>query len=157
VEANEVVDFPMDGDLFCTLRRAIPDSGAPLNPLEGWEFEEYGICTEYHVDINAKPYGKWLWFGFISLSTFPPRPSSFRLQPPHVAKGRFMDASRTIERRIMRLPTEKEALLALMKMARQDEEPDAPSPEPNSKDAANESDGSDDLPDNVIRFPGSQS
>jgi hypothetical protein len=42
---------------------------------------------------------------FASLSAFPPTAQVLKLQPPHVVKGRFSDADRTHEIRIIKVNT----------------------------------------------------
>jgi hypothetical protein len=103
---DEHIDFPMDGDLFCLLGREIPDNKV-LKEEEGWQFQGYGVCLGYALDEEAKPAGKWLWMHFASLSAFPPAAQVFKLQPPHVVKGRFFDPSRTREFRIVKVNLKK--------------------------------------------------
>jgi hypothetical protein len=99
---EEITDFPYDGDLFCLLSRNVPE-GKVLSEEEGWSFQGYGVCAGYLLDEEAKPLGKWLWMHFASLTTFPPSPQVFKLQPPHVVRGRFFDPSRTHEFRIVKV------------------------------------------------------
>ena len=103
---EEHTDFPMDSDLFCLLGREIPDNKV-LAEEEGWQFQGYGVCLGYTLDEEAKPAGKWLWMHFASLSAFPPEAQVFKLQPPHVVKGRFFDPSRTREFRIVKVNLKK--------------------------------------------------
>lgn len=103
IAREEITDFPMQGDLLCFLERAIPEN-AVLKDSEGWHFGGYGICKEYEYDDESKPVGKWIWFNFISLSTFPPTKQVLKLQPPHVVKGLFQDTSRTNEIKIIKVP-----------------------------------------------------
>lgn len=99
---DEHSDFPFDSDLFCLLGREIPANRA-LAEEEGWRFQGYGICLGYALDEEAKPAGKWLWMHFASLSAFPPTAQVFKLQPPHVVKGRFFDPTRANEFRIVKV------------------------------------------------------
>jgi hypothetical protein len=102
VSADEIADFPFDGDIFCMLSRELPpDRIVPEE--EGWTFNGYGICTGYTFDEDAKPHGKWLWMHFASLALFPPVAQTLKLQPPHVVKGRFQSADRTHEIRIVKV------------------------------------------------------
>lgn len=103
---EEHIDFPMDSDLFCLLGREIP-ANKVLAEEEGWQFQGYGVCLGYTLDEEAKPAGKWLWMHFASLSAFPPEAQVFKLQPPHVVKGRFFDPSRTREFRIVKVTLKK--------------------------------------------------
>lgn len=103
---HEHIDFPMDSDLFCLLGREIPDNKV-LTEEEGWQFQGYGVCLGYTLDEEAKSAGKWLWMHFASLSAFPPTAQVFKLQPPHVVKGRFFDPSRTREFRIVKVNLKK--------------------------------------------------
>jgi len=103
---EEHIDFPMDGDLFCLLGRELTENKV-LAEEEGWLFQGYGICLGYALDEEAKPAGKWLWMHFASLSAFPPSAQVFKLQPPHVVKGRFFDPTRTREFRIVKLNLKK--------------------------------------------------
>lgn len=95
-------DFPVSGDLFCFLVRDLPP-GRVLEEEEGWRFSGYGLCDGYELDEEAKPGGKWIWFSFVSLSCFPPRKESMKLQPPHVVLGRIQNPARTTETRILRI------------------------------------------------------
>jgi hypothetical protein len=103
---NEIGDFPFDGDLFCLLERELPE-GKVLAEEEGWGFLGYGICAGYAIDSDSKPAGKWLWMHFASLATFPPSAQVFKLQPPHVVKGRFQDPGRSKEFRIIKVGVKK--------------------------------------------------
>ena len=102
VAAEAITDFPHDGDFFCLLCRELPE-GKVLAEEEGWVFQGYGICSGYLLDDEAKPPGKWLWMHFLSLAVFPPAPQVFKLQPPHVVKGRFQDPARTREFRLVKM------------------------------------------------------
>jgi hypothetical protein len=102
VEAKEIVDFPCEGDLFCLIGRDLPERKL-LADEEGWIFQGYGICLGYTLDYEEKPEGKWLWMHFAGLASFPPSKQSFKLQPPHVVKGRFQNPQRTNESRIIKI------------------------------------------------------
>ncbi|MCU0609922.1 MAG: hypothetical protein MUF22_09175 [Chitinispirillaceae bacterium] len=102
VALQEIVDFPEKGELFSLLDRDLP-GGKILAEEEGWRFQGYGICLDYTIDEDAKPVGKWLWMHFASLASFPPSAQVFRLQPPHIAKGRFQNPARTVEFRILKV------------------------------------------------------
>ena len=102
VTPDAVTEFPFNGDLFCLLGRELPE-GKVLTDEEGWVFQGYGICSGYVIDDEAKPLGKWVWMHFVSLATFPPAPQVLKLQPPHIVKGRFQDAGRTREFRILKV------------------------------------------------------
>jgi hypothetical protein len=106
VDSKEVVDFPFDGDLFCLIGRDLPE-GKVLAEEEGWSFQEYGICEGYTLDQEAKPMGAWLWMHYASLASFPPSQQIFKLQPPHVVKGRFQNPSRTNEFRFIKISIHK--------------------------------------------------
>lgn len=102
IAPEEVSEFPLDGDLFCLLNReAVTDR--IQKEEEGWAFAGYAVCKGYSYDDEAKPRGKWLWMHFISLTAFPPVAQVLKLQPPHVVKGRFQNADRTIEIKIVKL------------------------------------------------------
>ncbi|MFP4417007.1 MAG: hypothetical protein ACOC4C_02440 [Fibrobacterota bacterium] len=103
VDEQQLKEFPIDGDLFCLFSRQIP-SDKMLEEEEGWSFGGYGIALKYELDLSAKPAGKWIWFHFISLASFPPVQQVIKLQPPHIVKGRFFSPDRTLETRIMRIP-----------------------------------------------------
>lgn len=148
VEDSEVVDFPVEGDLFCMVARELPTDHV-LADHEGWQFAGYGLCTALRLDEDEKPVGKWVWFEFVSLVTFPPQSSILKLQPPHVAKGHFQSASRSSEYRMFRIPTAEAELTEFttgMLERLGIEQPEG--------DAAQDGDDSD-SPDNVIEFPGS--
>lgn|GEM_PF-2381729 len=99
---EDIVDYPMEGDLFCLLMRDISTDKVPAED-EGWIFTGYGQCMGYLYDEDAKPVGKWLWMSFASLASFPPAMQTLRLQPPHVAVGRFRSADGSQEIRIMKV------------------------------------------------------
>lgn len=102
ISEDEHTDFPMDGDLFCLMSRALP-SDRVLAAEEGWLFNGYGICGGYALDEDSKPAGKWLWLHFVSLATFPPAAQVLKLQPPHVVKGLFQSGDRSQEIRIIKV------------------------------------------------------
>jgi hypothetical protein len=106
VGPGEAADFPHEGDLFCLLGRELREN-VVLKEDEGWGFQGYGICLGYTLDREAKPPGKWLWMHFASLSVFPPASQVFKLQPPHVVKGRFQNPGRTMEFRILKVSLKK--------------------------------------------------
>jgi hypothetical protein len=99
---EEITDFPFEGDVFCLLMRVIPIEETQKEE-EGWAFRGYGICIGYLADEQSKPAGKWLWMHFASLDSFPPNAQVLKLQPPHVVKGRFQNAERTHEIRILKV------------------------------------------------------
>jgi hypothetical protein len=101
---EEIVDFPHNSDFFCLLQRVLPDN-AVLADDKGWAFAGYGICTGYVIDETEIPAGKWLWMRFVSLAAFPPVSQTLKLQPPHVAKGRFQSSDRKIEFCILKITT----------------------------------------------------
>ena len=103
ISEQELVDFPHDGELFSFLQRDIVPDKAPKDN-EGWAFAGYGICLKYELDTEEKPAGKWIWFSCILLDTFPPKHSVMKLQPPHIAKGLFQNATRTAEIKILKIP-----------------------------------------------------
>jgi len=100
---NDIVDFPQPKDLFSILERTLPDNKV-LKDNEGWRFSGYGVCKSYEYDSELKPKGKWIWFNYLSLLTFPPTQQSLKLQPPHIAKGRFHTVDRGGEIKIIRIP-----------------------------------------------------
>lgn len=106
VTPEETTDFPIEGDLFCLLGRDLPE-GKVLAEEEGWQFQGYGICLGYTLDQDCKPEGKWLWMHFASLATFPPGAQVFKLQPPHVIRGRFQNPTRKSEFRIIKVNLKK--------------------------------------------------
>ena len=106
VDPGEAVDFPFDGDLFCLIGRDLPEGKMPAEE-EGWSFQGYGICLGYTLDTEAKPMGAWLLMHFASLAAFPPAQQVFKLQPPHVVKGRFQNPGRTNESRIIKIDLRK--------------------------------------------------
>ena len=103
IPRDEITDFPGEGDLFCFLERSLPENKV-LKDNEGWGFAGYGICKGYDYDYESKPKGKWLWFYFVSLNTFPPTQQTFKLQPPHIAKGIFQNSQRSGDIKIIKIP-----------------------------------------------------
>ncbi|NLE00305.1 MAG: hypothetical protein GX640_10565 [Fibrobacter sp.] len=104
ISKEEIVDFPTEGDVFCLLARPVPDQNT-ISDEEGWGFTGYGICIGYTLDEESKPLGKWLWMHFATLNSFPPAVQVLKLQPPHVVKGRFQNAERTHDIRIIKVGT----------------------------------------------------
>lgn len=103
IPENEIADFPEEEDLFCFLERNLPENKV-LKDNEGWTFAGYGICKGYDYDHKLKPKGKWLWFHFVSLNTFPPTRQFLKLQPPHIARGIFQNLKRSCEIKIVKIP-----------------------------------------------------
>jgi hypothetical protein len=116
ITPEEITDFPTDGDLFCMMSRELPKDRT-LGETEGWQFAGYNIATSYTLDQEAKPIGKWVWFAFVSLMTFPPHPTTLKLQPPHVARGRFQDPGRTHEFQILKMRLDPASLKGYMDAA----------------------------------------
>lgn len=102
IEENELVDFPVKNELFCFLNREVPTDRV-LKDEEGWRFAGYGLCTGYQKDYESKPAGKWIWFNYLTLNTFPPAPEVTKLQPPHIAKGLFSTPDRSMQIRIVKM------------------------------------------------------
>jgi hypothetical protein len=133
LSADEILPFPMDGELFCLLERELVTDRI-LTEEEGWQFNGYSICMEYELDTESKPKGKWIWFRFLSLATFPPQIQTLKLQPPHIGKGRFSNAERTRETRVITIPVTFHGETPL-------EEPELPPPKAAGK---------------ILRFPPTQ-
>ena len=108
ISSDEVADIPESGDLFCFAQRDIPTDRI-LEDEEGWAFSGYGICKGYEYDDESKPRGKWLWFNYISLDSFPPEITHTKLQPPHIAKCLFSTPSRDVQIRIIKIPLKDQA------------------------------------------------
>lgn len=104
ISPNEAIDFPFEGDVFCLLSRQVSQNPPPSEE-EGWAFSGYGICIGYTLDEEAKPRGKWLWMHFASLTSFPPVTQVLKLQPPHIVKGCFQNAERSLDIRIIKIGT----------------------------------------------------
>ena len=66
-----------------------------------WRLVCYGMLSDYTIDADEKPYGKWVNMKYYSFDSFPPRAASIRLQPPHIAKGYFQNFNRTSETKIV--------------------------------------------------------
>lgn len=111
---EDIVDYPMDGDLFCLLMREA-GTDKVLAEDEGWAFTGYGQCIGYTYDEEAKPVGKWLWMSFASLASFPPSLQTLRLQPPHVALGRFRSADGSQEIRIVKVHSTSSSIPVIQK------------------------------------------
>lgn len=105
VEPEEVGTIPEEGDIFYFQHRELPDN-AILSDDEGWMFGGYAKLLSYEKDLTAKPVGKWIYMKYLSLATFPPQEGEIKLQPPHIALGKFQSPDRTIESRIVTLVEE---------------------------------------------------
>ncbi len=103
ISEDDVVDFPENEDLFCFMERKLPENKV-LKDSDGWRFAGYAVCKGYDFDYDSKPQGKWLWFNFLSLNTFPPTKQCLKLQPPHIARCIFQNPQRTGEVKIIRIP-----------------------------------------------------
>ncbi len=101
---SEMTDFVHEGEVFCFVERQLGDKQAGKE--EEWRFGGYGVCLGYTLDEESRPAGKWLWFSYASLNTFPPARQSLKLQPPHIVRGIFQNAGRTTETRILKLSAE---------------------------------------------------
>lgn len=102
VKTDDMASFPHEGEIFAFLHRPVDGIKAD-DPKTRWEFGGYAVCIGYSLDEQAKPLGKWLFMEIISLGQFPPRHGTLKLQPPHVALGRFQNPERTIETRLVSL------------------------------------------------------
>jgi hypothetical protein len=102
VNREEIGAFPHEGEIFAFLHRPVDAANAGDDGGK-WEFGGYAVCIGYTLDEQAKPAGKWLFMEIISLAQFPPRHGSLKLQPPHVALGRFRNPERTMETRLVSL------------------------------------------------------
>jgi hypothetical protein len=142
---DDTREFILPGDLFCMVTRTLPEDKI-VGENEGWRFAAYGVCMRYLLDEEAKPAGKWIWFEFISLNTFPPQLTVLKLQPPHIVRGRFQSPARSEEYRLFPLPTSVDRLphaildmLDSLGMTPPGGDNDKPDEEP---------------PDNSVKFPG---
>lgn len=145
IEQDEITDFPGEGDIFCILEREIP-ADRQLEEDEGWGFAGYSICRGYEHDRGSKPEGKWLFMDIVSLATFPPHRNQLRLQPPHIAKGRFQSPGRDREFRILRIDPDTST-----ESAKQPPKPREP--EKADKGHEKEPPSKEQAPSNVLRFP----
>lgn len=102
VEPEEVGNVPDEGDIFYFQHRELPDNKIP-DEEEGWQFGGYAQLLTYENDLTAKPVGKWIYMRYLSLATFPPQEGEIKLQPPHIALGKFQSPDRTFETRIVTL------------------------------------------------------
>jgi hypothetical protein len=102
----EKADFPLERDLFYFLARKMKENRV-LKENEGWMFSGYGQCTGYSLDEDIKPKGKWIFMHFLDMSRFPLREQVIKLQPPHVASGKFSSPDRTVQFRIVKCRPEK--------------------------------------------------
>jgi hypothetical protein len=112
VSVDRIIDFPMDGDLFCFLHRKILQNKVYKDD-EGWLFSGYGICTGYQLDLEEKPAGKWIWFLYKALHTYPPVDSVSKLQPPHIVRGIFHSVDRAFEIKIIKISLVKAPPISL--------------------------------------------
>lgn len=107
VDADDVTDFPLAGDIFCFLQREIPDNRV-LEDEEGWQFAGYAKLNAYELDMTAKPVGKWITIHYTSLAIFPPQLGEIRLQPPHIVLGIFSSPDRKYQTRLLRISNTEE-------------------------------------------------
>ena len=135
VPREEISDFPAENDIFYFMERTLPKNKV-LKDNEGWRFGGYAVCKGYDYDDESKPRGKWLWFYYVSLNTFPPTKQQLKLQPPHIARGIFQDAGRTHEIKITRIPRYFLEVLESEKLSE-----------------AQSSDSTDDLGGKIVPFP----
>ncbi len=107
VDEEDMIDLPEAGEVFCLFQREIPKKKI-LKDHEGWNFAGYARLDGYFIDETAKPVGKWIDLAFTSLAMYPPQQGQLRLQPPHIALGKFQDPTRTFETRIEKLAIESD-------------------------------------------------
>lgn len=100
VEEHDMISIPEAGELFYFQHRELPDNKV-LKEEEGWVFGGYAKMISYEKDLTAKPVGKWIYMRYLSLATFPPQEGEVKLQPPHIALGKFQSPDRTIESRFL--------------------------------------------------------
>ncbi|MCL1945757.1 MAG: hypothetical protein FWF51_01195 [Chitinivibrionia bacterium] len=95
IQEDECGVIPARKDAFALLIRPISAK------KKEWRLVCYGMISDYTVDSDEKPYGKWITMKYVSFDSFPPRPASIRLQPPHIAKGYFQSFDRKSEMKIV--------------------------------------------------------
>ncbi|ERP30795.1 hypothetical protein [Chitinivibrio alkaliphilus] len=93
VAPDDMSVIPAPGELF-SLHHTL------LGHDLGEQFGGYGVVMAYEEDPSAKPRGKWVYLTYLSLESFPPARMQLKLQPPHIALGKFQNPERTIETRI---------------------------------------------------------
>jgi len=89
------------GEIFAQFARPL-DQQKPMPDESAWEFLCFSLCTAYYLDDSAKPLGKWIFMEFWQLTNYPPTKASLRLQPPHIALGKFQNADRSLEIKMVR-------------------------------------------------------
>lgn len=97
IDESECGVIARPNELFALFVRPIASAGKTAGD---WIFVCYGLVLDYFVNLE-KPRGKWITLKYISFDSFPPKPSSIRLQPPHIAKGYFQNFDRTSEMKIV--------------------------------------------------------
>ncbi|MGM0462495.1 MAG: hypothetical protein ACQEQ4_08780 [Fibrobacterota bacterium] len=95
VEEKDMQTIPDPGGLFYILH------SFPGDTESGEVFGGYGIVRSYEADESAQPVGKWIFLRYLSLASFPPKEAELKLQPPHIALGRFQSPDRTVETRLI--------------------------------------------------------
>ena len=98
IDKSECCEIARPNELFALFIRQLPPD---KKNGDEWFFICYGMLLDYTTDRNEKPFGKWITMKYISFDSFPPRPASIRLQPPHIAKGYFQNFDRTSETKIV--------------------------------------------------------
>lgn len=98
ITRNEIILFPDQGDFFALCYKSLSE----LN--KGYNLLFYGLCLNYSVDEMEKPYGKWITMEFLNFGSFPPHREILKLQPPHIATGKFQNPERTMELYIIKIP-----------------------------------------------------
>ncbi len=102
VDPEEISNIPEVGQVFYFQHRELPENKI-LGDEDGWIFGGYGRVISYEKDLTAKPVGKWIYMRYLSLASFPPQEGEIKLQPPHIALGKFQSPDRTLESRIVAL------------------------------------------------------
>ncbi len=172
ISQDDITDFPGPRDLFAlmqrekeTVRTADDGSGDTSADPSDWQFMGYGLCLGYQTDEEAKPAGKWVWFSYLYLGTWPPIKQHMRLQPPHVVLGRFSTSDRSKEVKIEKIDPETAADID-SDMEKPDRKARAGSTTGTKSDTATQQkessvpgseadrDADDEGEDNILTFPG---
>ncbi|MCX7726788.1 MAG: hypothetical protein N2053_08050 [Chitinispirillaceae bacterium] len=104
ISEDEITPFPDAGDFFAIFYKPLSGTEKIQREDKKVNFLFYGLCLDYFIDEQEKPYGKWILMSFLNFGHFPPIREAFKLQPPHIAKGKFQNSERTMEFYFFKIP-----------------------------------------------------